>query len=201
MHRGKSAVLWLVAISSAVVNVSADEPARAPLANSFGRFWGIGYSAGYNARSESRFGWHRYVPEHNAVAPLDPAQATMFRTNMNACQPTSIVENRAAIEPTASITGLAPPASQPSQRTSSNPTSSWMRQLLKPDASPPVESLKIQPANSFQRDDLPSDNSPSGNSPSDNSPGDNSPSDQRGVLLPFTKRYASPQLTVAPRLP
>ena len=58
--------------SSAHTNTVASEPDRAPLANAVGRFWGFGYSAGYHARYESRFGWYRHVPAMDASGPTFP---------------------------------------------------------------------------------------------------------------------------------
>ncbi len=77
-------VVFTIYLTANIVNSGRSQDSwdhqqsRAPFANAVGRFFGFGYSAGYHSQAESRFGWHRYVPDQNKVP--EPYRGPMANT-------------------------------------------------------------------------------------------------------------------------
>lgn len=138
-----TATLTAASFTPTVVNTGwAQEQEHAPLLNSIGRFFGVGYSAGYHARYDTRLGIKHTPPGQNVVpspyhrnAYTIPAASHMpFVHNSvqgapigpNAKQGATVRSGNTATEPSAETIPAVP-------RKPSVPPPSWLRPFLKPD--------------------------------------------------------------------
>lgn len=161
----------------------AQDQDRAPMLNAFGRFWGIGYSAGYHARSESRFGFHRYVADHNVVPePMRGPYPHPHMTNRPAYGYPSAGVNHGYAPGMSGPTSAPPlPATQnasqnlvPAPTKPVDPPPNWLKQYIKPNSDSPTTSDDLLPES------------------------DNSPSDRRGVMLMPSPADSTTSLSITP---
>ncbi len=167
----------------------AQEPqSPAPWLNAFGRFWGIGYSAGYHAQNNSRLGFHHYSPDHNVV-PQPPrglhgnpnlyagpavhgyGQGSMIHMPMSAPIPSSAPFSNPSSAPGMQSQNLVPPPPKPV-----DPPPNWLKQYIKPDGEPDKAG-----GNELLNE--------------------NSPSDRRGVMLSPSPDDSTTSITITPAQP
>ena len=168
----------------------AQDQDRAPMLNAFGRFWGIGYSAGYHARTESRFGVHRYTPEQNVVP--QPPRGLAAIPSMHSghsygsatsygSQPAHAPMNNGYAGSTLSAPTPAPmpAASQSAPAPATKPVEpppNWLKQYIKPNG----ENSKSNAEELLN---------------------DNSPSDRKGVMLTPSASDSTTSISITPSQP
>lgn len=165
--------------------VAAQEQEHAPWLNAFGRFWGIGYSAGYHAHTNSRLGLHHYSPGHNVVP--QPPRGQHANPNLYSGQshaqlqygnPMSGAMHGPSMVPTMAPALMIPQNSQntvPPPPKPVDPPPNWLKQYMKPG--------EVEPS---RADDLLNDNSPS---------------DRKGVMLTPSLEDSTTSLSITPAQP
>lgn len=163
----------------------AQEQDHAPWLNAFGRFWGIGYSAGYHAQTNSRLGLHHYSPGHNVV-PEPPrgmhANPNLYVGQANAYSQYGAPQYGGSPFPP----GQSPtPAPVPASATPQNmvpppkpvdPPPNWLKQYMKPNVD----------AEKARQDELLNEASPS---------------DRKGVMLAPSLEDSTTSLSITPAQP
>jgi hypothetical protein len=134
---------------------------RAPMANAVGRFFGFGYSAGYHAQAESRYGFHRYTPTHNVVpqpprgiyaAPMTPyGQPAYGAAYAQPIMAPAIPSQMGQPIPMSSAEFVPAPSAQPAKPV--EPPPGWLKQFLKdqPPAIPESDNLLDEESPSDRR--------------------------------------------------
>ena len=164
----------------------AQEQDHAPYLNAFGRFWGIGYSAGYHAQTNSRLGFHHYSPDHNVVP--QPPRGLHANANMygGAANHSMVHYPQSMAAPYYGPTPAPQPMSMQNSIPSQNivpappkpvdPPPNWLKQYIKPNG----------------------DSEKSGN---DDLLNDNSPSDRKGVMLAPSPEDSTTGISITPAQP
>ncbi len=170
----------------------AQEQEHAPLLNAFGRFWGIGYSAGYHARTDSRLGLHHYSPTHNVVP--QPPRGLYANPNLyaggaipNAMSYAHAMPMNGSINMPTPAPALVSPQNQnivPAPPKPVDPPPNWLKQYIKPNGE----------GDKNRSDELLNESSPS-DRPNDR------PSDRRGVMLAPSPEDSTTSLSITPAQP
>ena len=188
VRRMRRSLLTLALCCSLSQAALAQEQDHAPWLNAFGRFWGIGYSAGYHAQTNSRLGFHHYSPDHNVVP--QPPRGLHANPNLYA----GGAHPAAAYYPPSMATNYGPtPAPQPMSTQSQNlvppppqsrpvdPPPNWLKQYIKPNGE-----KSSGEAENVRADELLNDNSPS---------------DRKGVMLAPSPDDSTTGISITPVQP
>lgn len=160
---------------------SAQQQEHAPWLNAFGRFWGIGYSAGYHAQTNSRLGLNHYSPTHNVI-PEPPrglhANPNLYAGHAGGQIPYGYPQVGPGHSPTPAPTpsAIAPQNVVPAPPKPVEPPPNWLKQYIKPTG----DAEKSRAGESLN---------------------DVSPSDRKGVMLAPSPEDSTTGLSITPAFP